>query len=437
MRWDGRSTWGRSTIRAAHARLPRGQVDPTTGLVATKTGYIRDPIANNDITTLGPLDPTGAKLVGYYPTPTGSGLTNNFCASGTAPAHSNEYLVRVDHNIKDSSRLYFRYSYKQEFKTGTPDFWGSYNPAGPGNGRPNNRCNMAAGFSQVFSPKFTMNILAGVELWHETSTNQSRGFKPSSIGLPTYLDENSPQFPIVNIGGESPLGPLTNETVTNHGPIGSVSTDFIRSLGRHTLNFGFMGVELEDDQASTFNPRSTLGAISPPGQTPTIPTGFSTGNGMAQLMLGVIDNTPAGKNPTSAGTPYNPAVATHYFGWYVQDDWNPLPKLTLNLGMRYEIQTAPTYRHNVASVFNPNTLNPIGTAIGETATRCAAVSLLQQPRLLQHKFRNVAPRIGFAYQVGPKFVVRGGYGIFYPPSISCCFETESAGFAAPPSLPLP
>ncbi len=98
--------------------ITQGAVDPTTGLIATKTGYIRDPVANNDITTLGPLDPIGAKLVGYYPTPSGSGLNNNFIASGTAPAHSNEYLVRADHNIKDSSRIYFRYSYKQEFKTG-------------------------------------------------------------------------------------------------------------------------------------------------------------------------------------------------------------------------------------------------------------------------------------------------------------------------------
>jgi Carboxypeptidase regulatory-like domain len=411
--------------------ITAGAVDPTTGLIATKTGYIRDPIANNDITTLGALDPIGAKLVGYFPSPTGSGLNNNFIASGTAPAHSNEYLIRADHNIKDSSRLYFRYSYKQEFKTGTPEFWGSNNPAGPGNARPNNRYNMAAGFSQVFSPTFTMNILAGVELWHETSTNQSRGFKPSSIGLPTYLDQNSPEFPIVNIGGVSPLGPLTNETVTNHGPIGSVSTDFIKSLGRHTLNFGFMGVELEDDQANYFQSTLDSGGTFTSGPDPNNPTGFSTGNGVAQLLLGVLDNTaPAGKNPTSAGTTYNPAVATHYFGWYVQDDWNPLPRLTLNLGIRYEIQTAPTYRHNVSSLFNPNTPNPIGEAIGETLPGALEFLSSSSRSSYNTNFGNVAPRIGFTYQVSPKFVARGGYGIFYPPSISCCFETESAGFAS-------
>ncbi len=149
------------------------------------------------------------------------------------------------------------------------------------------------------------------------------------------------------------------------------------------------------------------------------------------MLLGVLDNSaPAGKNPTSAGTTYNPAVATHYFGWYVQDDWNPLPKLTLNLGIRYEIQTAPTYRHNVSSVFNPNAPNPIGEAIGETLPGALQFLSSSSRSSYNTNFGNVAPRIGFTYQVSPKFVARGGYGIFYPPSISCCFETESAGFAS-------
>ncbi len=416
--------------RSARA-ITQGQVDPKTGLVANATGYIRDPIPNNDLTTLGPLDPVGAKLVSYYPNPTGSGLTQNLFVAGTAPAHSNEYLVRVDHNINDSSRLYFRYSYKQEFKTGNPDFWGSSNPAGPGNGRPNNRYNMAAGYSQIFSPTFTMNILAGVELWHETSTNQSRGFKPSTIGLPTYLDENSPEFPIVNIGSQSPLGPLTNETVTNHGPIGSVATDFIKTLGQHTLNFGFMGAELEDDQANFF--QSTLDSAGnfTSGPNPNSPTGFTTGNGLAQLMLGVLDNTaPPGLSQTTAGTTYNPAVAIHYLGWYVQDDWKPLPRLTLNLGIRYEIQTAPTYRHNIASVFNSSALNPIGTAIGQTLPGALQFLSPGNRGSYNTNYDNVAPRIGFTYQAFPRLVVRGGFGIFYPPSISCCFLAQSSGFAS-------
>ncbi|WP_158749755.1 TonB-dependent receptor [Acidobacterium sp. S8] len=435
----GRPVYAGSIYDPRSARaITAGQVDPSTGLVARQTGYIRDPIANNTINANG-IDPTAAKLLGYYPKPTGLGVANNLAATGTNPANSDEYLVRVDHNINQASRFYFRYSYKKEFKTGTPAYWGSANPAGPGNDRPNNRWNMVAGYSQVFSPTFTMNIAAGVEVWHETSTNQSRGFKPSTIGLPSYLDANSPEFPIVKVGGESPLGPLTNETVTNHGPIGSVSLDFIKTLSHNTLNFGFMFVEQEDDQANYF--QSTLqsngnftGGPDPnnPGTATGVdgkPVSFNSGNGMAQMMMGVLDGA-------TAGTTYNPAVAVHYFGGYIQDDWKPLPQLTLNLGLRYEIQTAPTYRHNVASVFNPDVTNPLSSAVGMTLPGALQFLSDDQRASYDTNTDNWAPRFGFSYQAKPNVVLRGGYGIFYPPSISCCFEASASGFAAQTNAPI-
>ncbi len=410
--------------------ITQGQVDPRTGLIATQTGYIRDPIANNNVNTVGPLDPIATKLVSYYPNPTGSALTNNFFSAGTAPAHSNEYLVRVDHNINDKSRLYFRYSYKEEFKTGNPDFWGSNDPAGPGNGRPNSRWNLAAGYSQIFSPTFTMNILTGVELWHETSTNQSAGFQPSTIGLPTYLDGNSPQFPVINVGSQSPLGPLQSAYLVNHGPIGSVATDFIKTLGRNTLNFGFMGAELQDDETQLFQATLDSAGNFTSGPDPNHPVSFNTGNGLAQLMLGVLDNGANGQQSTTAGTSYNPVVGVHYLGWYLQDDWKPTSKLTLNLGFRYEIQTAPTYRHNIASTFNPDIVNPISTPVGKTLPGALQFLSNSQRGVYNTNYTNVAPRLGFTYQAMPHLVVRGGYGVFYPPSITCCFPGESAGFGA-------
>jgi hypothetical protein len=408
--------------------ITAGTVDPKTGLVATRSGYIRDPISGNNINTLGAPDSIGAKLAAFYPKPTGSGLSNNFFASGTAPAHSNEYLIRVDHNISQTARLYGRYSYKEEYKTGTPEYWGSSDPAGPGNSRPNNRWNIALGYNQAFTPTFTMNLLAGVELWHETSTNQSRGFQPTSLGLPSYLDANSPEFPIVTVGSQSPLGPLTNETVTNHGPIGSLAADFIKSINKHTLNFGFMGAELEDDQANYFQSTLVSNGTFTSGPDPNNPVPFATGNGLAQLELGVLDGG-------TTGTTYNPAVAVHYIGWYLQDDWKPTQKLTLNLGFRYEFQTAPTYRHNVASTFNPTAVNPISTAVGETLPGALQFLSSDQRGVYDTNFGNVAPRIGFSYRAMPKLVVRGGYGIFYPPSMTCCFPGESAGFASQTTVP--
>jgi hypothetical protein len=118
-------------------------VDSKTGLTATQTGYIRDPIKGNLLSNLPGYTPdtVGAKLLSYYPCPTCTGTGLNYTVSGSAPAHSNEYSIRADQNIDSNLNAYFRYSYKQEEKTGAANDWGS-DPAGPGNARPNNRWGM-------------------------------------------------------------------------------------------------------------------------------------------------------------------------------------------------------------------------------------------------------------------------------------------------------
>ncbi len=408
--------------------ITAGQVDPRTGLVARRSGYIRDPIANNNVAALGAFDPIAVKLLSFYPSPTGPGLSNNFFGSGSAPAVSNEYLIRVDHNFNNNIRGFFRYSYKSETKTGNPAYWGADNPAGPGNQRPNNRYNMAAGYSQIFSPTFTMNVQAGVGIWHESSNNQSLGFQPSTLGLPTYFDANSPQFPNIYVGGQSALGPTNDQYTVNHGPVGSVAVDFIKTAGRHTINFGVMGVELEDDEKSTTRSSVTANGNFTSGPDPNNAVPFNTGSGTAQLLLGVLDGG-------FTGTPYNPAVAIHYFGGYVQDDWRPLPKLVLNLGLRYEVQTAPTYRHNIASTFNPNAVNPVSAALGKTVLGAVQFLSPDQRGIYKTAYTNVAPRIGFSYAAMPHLAFRGGYGIFYPPSITCCFPGGRDGFAPTTTAP--
>jgi Carboxypeptidase regulatory-like domain/TonB dependent receptor len=392
-----------------------GQVDPTTGLMATSTGEIRDPIPNNNVAALGPLNPVATKLLSYYPAPTNSAFANNLTVSGNAPSASNEYSIRLDQNVSASSRFYFRYSYKQEYKTGEPSYYGATNPASPGNQTQDNRYNLAAGYSKVFGQKFTMNVSAGTQLWHEHSVPNLEGFLPSSLGLPTYLD-TSPQFPSIVIGGQSNLG-TGEDSLFNHGPVGSVTVDFTKVGGQHTLSFGFMGVELEDDEHVSYSTTINSAGSFTNGPNPTEPT-TNTGNGVAQLLMGVADGG-------SAGLPTTPATSAHYFGGYLQDDWRALPGLTLNLGIRYEIQTAPTYRHNAAASFDPKALNPIGTAIGQTLPGALIFATSGDRAEYSTNYGNVAPRVGFSYQALPKLVVRGGYGIFYPPSIT----TMTANFS--------
>jgi Carboxypeptidase regulatory-like domain/TonB dependent receptor len=414
--------------------ITAGVVDPKSGLTATKTSYIRDPIPGNILSNLPGYtpDPIGAKLLSYYPQATSSGLSNNLVVSATAPANSDEFLIRVDHNINDRARAYFRYSYKKESKTGIASTWGSDNPAGPGNNRPNNRWGMWAGLSQVFSPTFTMNVTAGVQLWRETSDNQSFGFDPTTLGLPAYVRDNSPLFPMVNVAGQSSMGPGSNnqQAVTNHGPVGSVALDFIKLLGRHTLNFGFLGVEQEDSQHNYYQTTLDFTGSFTSGPDPLQGSGTASGNGVAQMLLGVLDNAGPGLNPTQVGTVYNPSVSNHLLGGYVQDDWRPTNKFTLNLGLRYEIQTPVTYRHNIASVFNPNVLNPLSYIVGTPFLGALQFLSPDNRYVYNPNYNNFAPRLGFSYQLHPNMVVRGGYGIFYPQALTCCFPGDADGFSA-------
>ena len=411
--------------------ITAGSVDPKTGLTATQTGYIRDPIPGNVLSNLAGYTPdtVGAKLLSFYPKPTGNGLTNNLIVSGSAPAHSNEYNIRVDHNISDKTNAYFRYAYKEEFKTGAANDWGS-DPAGPGNARPNNRWGMWAGLTQIFSPTFTMNVTSGVQLWHETSDNQSFGFDPSgTLGLPAYVSGNSPLFPMVDVGSVSSLGPGGNnqQAVTNHGPIGTVATDFIKLLGNNTLNFGFMGVEQVDSQHSYYQTTLTFTGGFTSGPDPVNASGFASGNGVAQMLLGVVDN---GTTGTKVGTVYNPLVSNHLLGGYIQDDWKATHNLTLNLGFRYEIQTPDTYRHNVASIFNPNAINPISYSVGKPYMGALEFLGPGNRDVYNLNYDNLAPRLGFSYEPSAKSVIHGGYGIFFPQSVTCCFPGDADGFSA-------
>jgi hypothetical protein len=413
--------------RSAHLIINgQGGAVNNDGHCAT-TCYIRDPIPGNILANLTGYSPdaVGAKLLSYYPKASKSGLSNNLIVSASAPATSDEYLIRADHNISNSSRAYFRYSYKKESKTGSADNWGS-DPAGPGNNRPNNRWGMWAGLSQVFSPSFTMNITAGVQLWHETSDNQSFGFDPSGqLGLPAYVSQNDPLFPIVNVGSQSNLGPGGNDqqAVTNHGPIGTVAFDFIKLRGKHTLNFGFMGVEQVDSQHNYFQDTLQFNGAFTTGPNPSAGSSVASGNGVAEMLLGTLDSA-------SIGSTYNPLVSNHLFGEYLQDDWRPYHNLTLNLGLRYEIQTPDTYRHDEASIFNPNVLNPISYSVG--TPYLGALQFLGPGNRYAYNpnYDNWAPRLGLSYQVAQKAVIHAGYGIFYPQGVTCCFPGDQNGFSA-------
>ena len=386
------------------------QVTATCGPNAGLTVYIRDPISGNNLANAANgINLIGQALVNYYPAPLTNVLTNNWSASGLQADYSDEYSGRIDHNFSDRTRLYGRYSYKKEYKDEEAAFFGASNPAGPGQRNPNNRWNVGVGLSQVFTPTFTMSVNLGGMKWVEGNDVQSHGFKASSLGLPAFIDTYSPQFPIVSVANYLPEGPVAG---AGQGAFprsaASGSVDFVKVRGAHQLSFGYMGIATDENGGRFHFTPFNFSNLFTSGPDPTAPTS-GTGDSIASMVLGL----PASGN---TGIAISQVSRTWFHGVYLQDDWKATRKLTLNLGLRWEVQRPVTDRYNRQAWFDYKSTNPISSAVGQSYLGELQFASSSNRGLFNTNHKNFAPRIGFAYQLMPKLVMRGGYGVFYPPS---------------------
>jgi hypothetical protein len=412
-----------------------GGVDPVTGNPVSNcpagatTEFIRDPVSGNIVTGTGVtnmipatlLDNIASKIAAanYWPTPSGGATGTNFVATGAAAEHSNEYSGRMDYNIDDNNRLYARWSQKYQTKTNTPDFFGASDPGGPGLLNPNNRYSFNLGLNHIFNPTFTMNLNFGVNRHVEQATGQGLGFQTSTLGFPSFIDGIAPAFPQISFSGGGNYAGLGANGGNNNYIVPQTfwtsSVDFTKMEGRHELAFGFTDVWLRIDGGHFGQTALNFQTASTDGPDPNNPTG-GTGSGFASFLLGVG----SGGNGTSCDlcTSYQafPATDKHFLGWYIQDGWKVTSKVTLNLGLRYEIQTAPTERHNAQNYFSFTAENPISAQIGTFVPGELIFNSPNNPGLYNTPYSNVAPRVSIAIQAAPKLVVRGGYGIFYVPN---------------------
>jgi hypothetical protein len=439
--YEGRPIYSGETYNPFSSRtVTCGQIDPVTGLTVNQsctagtTYYIRDGFGATAANGWSPtnvipsnmLDRVASKIAAgnFWPTPTGNVQGGNIQETGTAPQTGNEYSVRVDHNFSDSTRAYARWSQKFQQKTNLPAFYGNSDPGGPGLVNPNNRFSTSIGYNHIFSPSFVGGASFGVNRHVEGGLTQGWGFASSTLGLPSFIDTSAPEFPQFTESNYANLGATggNNNYITPQTQA-TTAVDFTEQHRKHVLSFGFMDVWLKHNGGhyGTTNLAFSNGGYGTAGPDPTRVTS-GTGNGFASFMLGVGTGT-------TAYTAF-PAQAKHMLGWYIQDSWKASRKLTLNPGLRYEIQTPYTERYNAIEHFDLSAANPISSAVSAgglpAGSPVAALGYIpgqvvyatsSDRGLYQTTGKNFAPRLGVAYQALSKLVVRGGYGIFFEPNI--------------------
>jgi len=402
-------------------QLTNGAVDPTTGLKAncpggTATCFIRDPFSTMNVIPTSMLNSVSKNLFQYFPAPNcGScGYLSNFSTAGGAPVRSTEYTTRADFNINDATRAFFRWSHKLQEKTEEAEFYGN-DVGGTGSIAPDNREDFVMGFTRTLSPTFLASVNAGYGRWIEGRITQGQGFLPSTLGLPTSINfANSFPYIAIDQYNTTVTGNALGSGSLNSTPreAKSLAIDLTKVHGAHTINFGFMGIlsvqnELNDSDASFSFPRGFT-----QGPDPTNPN-ITTGWGFASFFLGT-----AGNNGGAVGYNANDALLKKLFGWYIQDQWRVNRKLTLNLGLRYDFQTAPTERFDRLSHFDPNAPNPLSAAVGFNVpgelvyTGDGNYRGVYKPQL-----NNFAPRVSLTYAIDSKTVARAGFGLFYTPAI--------------------
>ena len=383
------------------------------------------------------IDPVSAKLIQAYPLPNvnvGSAAYNpyqNFIGQGANTTNQKSFDLKVDQRFTDFDSLSVRFSHTWQTYQNANFFGNGYdtNTQGP---TTDSAYLGVFNYSHTFSP----TTVATVSLGYSHDLNVTGGIaaltpgfnQVTTLGLPAYtLSSGVIAPPSINVYGgyasENGNGSIGAQgwSVLNYGSeaahlIGSVDhiagSHEIRVGGevrRYRINFIQAGTPAgiySFDQFGTATGSSNANGIGGDAMA-TFLTGYNE-NGFSQYEI-------------------PPSVATQSFdvAGFVQDNWHVNDRLTLNVGVRYDVVTPRTYRYNNANYFDPSAPSPLGPPYQGALQY---VAFQGNPRKQFNTYYGaIGPRFGLAYRIGQSTTVRGGYGIFYDPSVMAAAGAGAGG----------
>ena len=399
------------------------------------------------------INPVAANLINLYPMPTVNATdfatlqNQNFFTSGVTGGSNNQWDLKIDHRFSESNLLSAKYSQQ----SGSSFGFNCYkNAADPCTGGPNNstRHLLSINFTHTFSPTLVLTLTYGglrafdgeKGIGGEVS-NVDATF--AQVGFPSYLNRGFKTFPRIGVGGgySSPIGTQIFSIIRwgqeSHHLDGAVS--WVR--GKHELKFGGEG---RMHRINFTQPGWPSGEFDfNETATSQISSTASGGDGLASLLIGV--GPPSGAGPQAG---FLNAVSTQSFRYatFAQDNFRMTPKLTLNLGLRYELSLPRTERFNRMNWLDPNAVSPLQLTPAQlaqvqtlgllpqaiqTLSNLRGIEVFASPKDRSNYYADynaIQPRFGFAYQLPHTLVVRGGYGVYYSTPRSGASGTGPWGF---------
>ncbi|MGA2101516.1 MAG: carboxypeptidase-like regulatory domain-containing protein, partial [Candidatus Sulfotelmatobacter sp.] len=412
------------------------------------------------------LDPIGLAVLNLYPKPSNGNEFNNYNFTTLSSAPDYQFDIKIDHQINDRNRISGRYSRG----------WSNFTtPLTLGDGFDNDGIASGVTVAQNASLEYTRTINSrivwtshvGVDRVHELSLpsiptiSSFNASLPAGVqGLPSVFQTANgiDKMPTFLMQGSSPWTNLYDQCCINTTfahTLFSYSSQLVISKGSHLIKVGgeqrvFYNNFWQPNYPSGFM-TFTDDTTSPTPNSDTDAFGNSTGNPFASLAFGYGDNVNASSQLVVTPSVANRSLET---GFYIQDDWKVTPKLTINLGLRYQWSSPYTSRGNQIEFSNftadsgvniplnsvPVTA-PAGTLSTQATMQSAGLSYPSSMELLgTTQFptssmrtvptyrKDVGPRFGFSYQIDSGTVIRGGAGIYFGMSPATNFQYPGSAF---------
>ncbi|HEV2800772.1 MAG TPA: TonB-dependent receptor [Pyrinomonadaceae bacterium] len=387
------------------------------------------------------IDPAGFAALQFFPLPNttgplGSTVFRNYLSQSIIPLESNQFTVKPDFIVSDKQKITFSYSYRRNTRiaqdAGAPPPRFPLPFTSQGVFEQDFRSHIIRlQHDYSFTPSFLNHLNLGYTRFDVANANTTAGFNTSSLGIPVNATQNA-AFPRLGFPGYG--DPATTSDPRGYQDIGSsFFTDRIRDnttqisdfvsfrIGRHSLKvggdvrIGQFNVVQRIDPGGSFNFRHDQTAALIPAPTMQDPNRVVQQGGwpIASLITGATEFS---FNSTNS---IDPAFRQLTQGYFINDDFKVTQRLTLNLGLRYDLPGLRSEARDRFRAFDPNAVNPdprlggrrgaIAGASGQGGVSAPFDTLIREDR------SNIGPRVGFAYSLNDQTVVRGGGGIYYAP----------------------